>query len=606
MNAYCLPWAKIDWPTPATPQSVVHDDIYWSRDQALAEKAHVFIQGNNLTSRFARLRRGHFTIAEIGFGFGTNFLLAASEFLRHRRHGRLNYIAFERSPVAPQDLATWYAQIDSLKPLTEKLLAAYPLPSPGWHCIELTDDVSLILALGDAQQLLPDMDARIDAWFLDGFSPRTNPDAWSDDLYSTLASASRPGATCATYSVAGPVRRGLANAGFSVARTAGFGRKAEMLTSRYPGQWTPAEYNLDQVTIVGAGVAGLNCARALRRRGLEVKLYDRAGFLAGASGAPRLAVYPRLAVTPQLPALFSLNSCQHALRHYRHVRLTGRCQLANDEHDTERLQKIAVALPENVAEFVSDRALSERAGLTLKRSGLWLSQSGHIDLHDEFRELEEHVVCREFSQRDLACNERLILATGVEELPTLAPLNREPVRGQLLIGQLSTPLNCVVGGPVSLIPLADGQVLLGSTYDKKDTSTTISTMDTATLLHHHRQVTDGSFKVERAWVGVRSTTRDRQPIAGPLPDWPALLQFCNDQKQVPFTDWKAGHYVITGLGSHGASTAPLLAEHIVRQLTGEAGCLGHSAAARLNPARFALRDAGRRHHLEKLLTRQSP
>ena len=52
-----------------------------------------------------------------------------------------------------------------------------------------------------------------------------------------LAEASREGATLATYTSAGWVRRGLQQAGFAVVRVPGFGRKHQMLR----GAWHPAD-----------------------------------------------------------------------------------------------------------------------------------------------------------------------------------------------------------------------------------------------------------------------------------------------------------------------------------------------------------------------------
>ena len=73
---------------------------------------------------------------------------------------------------------------------------------------------------------------RADAWFLDGFSPARNPELWEPALLAAVAARSTPGATAATYSAAGHVRRALAAAGFTVTRTAGYGEKRHMTRAR--------------------------------------------------------------------------------------------------------------------------------------------------------------------------------------------------------------------------------------------------------------------------------------------------------------------------------------------------------------------------------------
>lgn len=53
---------------------------------------------------------------------------------------------------------------------------------------------------------------------------------WSQHLFMAMARLARPGATLATFTSAGFVRRGLQEAGFTMQKTKGFGRKREMLT----------------------------------------------------------------------------------------------------------------------------------------------------------------------------------------------------------------------------------------------------------------------------------------------------------------------------------------------------------------------------------------
>jgi tRNA 5-methylaminomethyl-2-thiouridine biosynthesis bifunctional protein len=47
--------------------------------------------------------------------------------------------------------------------------------------------VTLTLLIGDALEQLPQLDAQIDAWFLDGFAPAKNPDMWTAELFAELA-----------------------------------------------------------------------------------------------------------------------------------------------------------------------------------------------------------------------------------------------------------------------------------------------------------------------------------------------------------------------------------------------------------------------------------
>ena len=49
-----------------------YNDVYFSTENGLEESRHVFLNGNNLLKRFNT--ENDFTIAELGFGTGLNFL----------------------------------------------------------------------------------------------------------------------------------------------------------------------------------------------------------------------------------------------------------------------------------------------------------------------------------------------------------------------------------------------------------------------------------------------------------------------------------------------------------------------------------------------------
>lgn len=126
------------------------------------------------------------------------------------------------------------------------------------------------------------MNQKVDAWFLDGFAPAKNPDMWSQHLFNAMARLARPGATLATFTSAGFVRRGLQEAGFTMQKTKGFGRKRDMLVGRMdqtleiPAQtpWFSRSASTSrEVAIVGGGIASALLSLALLHRGWQVTLY---------------------------------------------------------------------------------------------------------------------------------------------------------------------------------------------------------------------------------------------------------------------------------------------------------------------------------------------
>ena len=217
------PADDITW-TGAVPASRRYGDPYYSLENGLAEAQHVFLAGNRLPDR---LRPG-FVIAELGFGTGLN-LLAALQAARTLDALPLTYVGFEAHPMPAADM--------------RKALAAFPGVEDelGWFTDAWatgprirTDALDATIIIGDARETLPEWDGKADAWFLDGFAPARNPELWEPSLMEAVARHTAPGGTAATYSAAGHVRWALTDAGFTVERCPGYGRKRHMTVARLP------------------------------------------------------------------------------------------------------------------------------------------------------------------------------------------------------------------------------------------------------------------------------------------------------------------------------------------------------------------------------------
>lgn len=217
------------------PRSHEFDDVYFSADDGLAESEHVFLDGNHLPR--AWMGQEHFTICETGFGTGLNFLAAWRRFEETTApHQKLDFVSFEKFPLDAEEIAVhlqpWAAFFEGY---LGRLVDLYPPLVPGFHRISLSNRVTLTLIFDDVNAAIPQVQARVDAWFLDGFKPSTNPDMWSDVVFEHMARLSVPGTRIATFTAAGHVRRGLGSVGFEVSKVAGFGRKRDMTVGQYTG-----------------------------------------------------------------------------------------------------------------------------------------------------------------------------------------------------------------------------------------------------------------------------------------------------------------------------------------------------------------------------------
>jgi tRNA 5-methylaminomethyl-2-thiouridine biosynthesis bifunctional protein len=276
------------------PYSPDYDDLYHSVAGAWAQAQHVFLNGNGLPARWQQ--RDRFVVLETGFGLGNNFLAtwAAWRADPHRCQ-RLVFISIEKHPLTLDDLVRVHQQraTDADAPeaasLAQRLCEAWPPSTPGLHVLDFAEapghGVTLLLGLGDVHEVLPQLMARVDAFYLDGFAPAKNADMWDPHLLSRLNRLAAPGATAATWSVARPVKDALRLAGFEVHKQAGFTGKRDMLTACFQPHHTPAPlpgglWPAPQVAhrhalVIGAGLAGCAAAWALTREGWHVTLLEQ-------------------------------------------------------------------------------------------------------------------------------------------------------------------------------------------------------------------------------------------------------------------------------------------------------------------------------------------
>ncbi|HIF9541963.1 TPA: bifunctional tRNA (5-methylaminomethyl-2-thiouridine)(34)-methyltransferase MnmD/FAD-dependent 5-carboxymethylaminomethyl-2-thiouridine(34) oxidoreductase MnmC [Photobacterium damselae] len=314
--------AVLDWNELGTPVSNDFDDVYFSNANGLEETRYVFLQQNGLPDRWNDFSRRRFVVAETGFGTGLNFLALWQQFKAFRAENpdatvkELHFISFEKFPVTLDDLKKAHLSWPELSDLAQQLHAHYPPAVADCHRIILEDGlITLDLWFGDIQDCMPQVwtgdEGIVDAWFLDGFAPSKNLAMWNLDVYKGMRNLARSGCTLATFTAAGFVRRELIEAGFEMKKVKGFGHKREMLTGTIGKRTAPSNtkpwyhisarakndtaQTLNDIAIIGGGVASAATALSLVRRGQTVTLYCKDEKLAqGASGNKQGAVYPLL------------------------------------------------------------------------------------------------------------------------------------------------------------------------------------------------------------------------------------------------------------------------------------------------------------------------
>jgi len=219
--------AEVDFSEAGAPAAPAYGDVYHSRAGALAQARHVFLGGNGLPGRWQG--RARFVVLETGFGLGNNFLATWEAWRQDAaRCERLVFVSVEKHPLRRDDLARAHAA-SPLPALAQQLVEHWPPLTPGLHALSFDGGrVELLLALGDARELLRELVLDADAFYLDGFTPARNPDMWDEWLLKSLSRHAVPGTTAATWSINRPMRRALQALGFEVELAPGFATKPEM------------------------------------------------------------------------------------------------------------------------------------------------------------------------------------------------------------------------------------------------------------------------------------------------------------------------------------------------------------------------------------------
>lgn len=226
---------NIIWENETIPRSIQFDDTYYSKADGYAETQYVFIKGNALPERWQTMSTC--TIGELGFGTGLNFLVTAIEWEKTIRPAdqKLNFISFEQYPLTHTDmnkaLSRWPSlndEADKLVDFWQSAMSTLDKNNKKPIVIKYSPNITLTVYIGDANEQLSCLNSKIDAWYLDGFSPAKNPELWNETLMQNIANNTIKNGTFATYTAASFVRKYLSNAGFKVERLKGHAGKRHM------------------------------------------------------------------------------------------------------------------------------------------------------------------------------------------------------------------------------------------------------------------------------------------------------------------------------------------------------------------------------------------
>ncbi|WP_225783222.1 FAD-dependent 5-carboxymethylaminomethyl-2-thiouridine(34) oxidoreductase MnmC [Xenophilus sp. Marseille-Q4582] len=600
----------VTWRPDGQPFSARFGDVYHTESGALAQARQVFLGGCGLPDAWRGAAQ--WCVLETGFGLGLNFLATWQAWRADaRRPGLLHFVSVEAFPVAPADLLRAADAHPELRPLAGELAAQWHGLLPGLHRLAFDGGrVLLTLCIGDVQPMLrAHRPFHADSLFLDGFSPRVNPQMWSPETLKAVARFARPGTRLATWTYARAVRDALVPLGFVLTRAAGLPPKRDCLHGLFAPAWprraAPAvQQALDEqagpparCAVVGAGLAGAAVAASLARRGWQVTVLDAAAVPAtGASGAPAGVLAPHVSPDDALLSRLTRAGARATWQEVQRLLAEGRDWQRHGVLE-RRASAQALRLPPGWGpgaphlSWVADAPALQAAALPAGTPALWHAQGGWVrparlvaawlaqpgirfEGDAAIARIEEAggvFTLMDGAGRVRAQAERVVLAGGASGRALAPGLPLQPVRGQLAWGPHPAGLDAralpavPLNGDGHLVPRLTDDAgrpcwLSGSTFEPGDDGSDLRPAGRAhnaeRLARLHAPLAAALAPAfargeVRDWAGVRCASADRRPLVGPLD--PA----------------RPGLWACTALGSRGLSFAALAAELLAARWHGE-------------------------------------
>lgn len=610
--------AKLERDDMGAPFSQDYGDIYHAGAQPLQQAREVFLKGNGLPERWANMPS--FTILETGFGAGHNFLATWQAWRQDSaRCNRLHFVSIEAHPFTKADMGRLVADLPAdVQILAQELNRAWPPLTPGIHRLEFSHgQVTLTLAFGKAATIARQLDLNFHACYLDGFSPRVNPEMWTPKLFGQLVRMAHQGATLATWCSASQVRRDLQNAGFLIERHPGFQGKRHRITGQLRAHlgrpYSPP--SKDTVAVIGGGFSGASCAYALAQRGYEVTVIDPA-LQVDKAGVHRnhvaAALTPYLSRIDDARARVSRAGVNLARLRWRDAIQQGIVQhcgtfepIAVEEQATWQQALEKLRLPAAWVRWVTADQAGELCGLPLRRPGIWHAYGHQVNPAALLRFLLQHqyintqaaVVARlarspqgvwhlyDANHQCLAQASVVVIAAAgqSQRLLTNAGVDLSLVTRLRGLHDVSGQLNhyadvakwlpkAIIAGDGLCFPYPPAALIGGSTYEANSALSIIRekgcleiSHKLADLLEIPGDMLHAKVVRQRGWRGHRAAVRDHFPIMGWVPGVEGL-------------------WLSAAFGSRGLTWAAVSAELLASQLSAEPIPLERSLSRRSAPS----------------------
>lgn len=541
-----------------------YEDRYFQVN-GFEESKEVYIDGNNLEERWESFSGSCFTIGELGFGLGLNFLTMMHCWLKKERSFNLDYIGIDKKILEKSNLIMLEEAFPNLKNEIKVLKECDIVGHNGFECISIPDlKIRLILITEDIQKAINDICvSNIDAWFLDGFDPKKNPEMWEEDILKTVFDLSSCDSSFSSFTSVGRIRRALLENGFEVSKVSGFGTKRHRIIGKKFIE-NKKSNGIKKIAILGAGLSGSNLAFNLANANIEVDIYDALADLnKGSSGGPIASMYPKFSLDNSPRSKFLIASYFFSLNFYIKnlgFENTGLLFYGSDEIKDKWISKILTLGRDDLFELLNDDEVENFLGVSEIKKALHVKKGLYLQPLELKKKLLEHrfikiipneefvsfseeksKVVVDFKSGLRKSYDALAVCTG----KGLKDFNDNLKVSYGLMAGISNKDLFNIKKPLNhqgyIIPKVDGTNWIGSTYEQSPDLKKENIEEKIKLNHAIFGRKDMSFEIQDIWEGERVSARSNLPVASKIPETKNI-------------------YCIGGLGSRGLSYAPFLAE----------------------------------------------
>ena len=216
-------------------------ESYHSTSGAIQESLHLFINNGLMRAHQQGIVKIH--ILEYGFGTGLNALLTIQTLLNNKelQNTTVYYTSVEKYPLTEEEYTRMeYSDRELYLSMHQTKWQTLEDFDKKDHFDKITEQFHLRKINADFADYHPFKENEwIDVVYFDPFSPETQPQSWSEDIFARIHKALKPVGTLVTYSAKGIVKQALRNSGLTVTRIKGAGKKRHSLVAVKNLQDTP-------------------------------------------------------------------------------------------------------------------------------------------------------------------------------------------------------------------------------------------------------------------------------------------------------------------------------------------------------------------------------